>query len=306
MMKLQNIIYISGSGRSGSTLLERIIHSSLGVSALGEFHCLWRLHESDISCSCGSPFTADSFWQPVLRKAGIDAKTLAELRVLENRVCRTSFIASHRFDIGLLSKNPDVKRFLDIQFEIFEAIAVASGSTVLVDSSKAGPRAWLMACHPMVRIIHLYRDPADVILSWRSTKFDPGMGKEMKRMSVASAAIDWWKVEYLVNRLGSRTPVTRIDYSRFCADPKSILNIIGTKLALYPPLAPAWIDAISIRSKDNYHSLNGNPDRFDTGPIRISKREADWSKVTKGERHVIKMVASALRMFLPSRPTSQI
>lgn len=304
MTKLQNIIYISGSGRSGSTLLERIIHSSDGVSALGEFHCLWRLHENDITCSCATPFITDGFWQPVLKNAGIDPAALAQLRDLEDRVCRTSFIASHRFDIKALRKHPDVQRFLDIQFRIYEAVADASGSTVLVDSSKAGPRAWLMACHPMVRTIHLYRDPADVILSWRSAKFDPGMGQEMKRMTVAAAATDWWKVEYLVKRLGRNTPVARMDYSELCANPEHTIGKALAKLSLSSDPVPAWIDPTSVKSKDNYHSLNGNPDRFDKGPIRISKREADWSKVSAAERLKIASVAKILRVILPSNPTS--
>ncbi|MVZ96571.1 sulfotransferase [Sphingorhabdus sp. IMCC26285] len=304
MTNLQSIIYISGSGRSGSTLLERIIHSSDCVSALGEFHCLWRLPETDITCSCAAPFISDSFWQPVLKTAAIDASVLAELRELEDRVCRTSFIASHRFDIKSLRENRDVQHFLDIQFRIFEAVAGASGSSVLVDSSKAGPRAWLMACHPKVRIIHLYRDPADVILSWRSAKFDPGMGQEMKRMSVAAAATDWWKVEYLVKRLGKATPVARVDYGELCARPERTLGNALAALSLPTKPAPAWIDATSVKSKDNYHSLNGNPDRFDKGPIRISKREADWNKVGPAERLTIIAVAKVLGLMLPSSPSS--
>lgn len=304
MNKLQNIVYISGSGRSGSTLLERLIHSSKGVSALGEFHCLWRLDEADITCSCATPFKTDSFWQSILKNADIDATALAELRALENRVCRTAFIASHQFNIESLRNSPEVQRFLAIQFRIFEAVADASGSAILVDSSKAGPRAWLMACHPMVRIIHLYRDPADVILSWRSTKFDPGMGQEMKRMSVAAAATDWWKVEYLAKRLGQATPVSRIDYGGLCSSPESTLERVFANLSLTTEPVPAWIDANSVLSKDNYHSLNGNPDRFDKGPIHISKREADWSKVGAAEQFMIKAVAKILRLALPANPTS--
>lgn len=300
MTVLQNVIYISGSGRSGSTLLERIIHSSPSVSALGEFHCLWRLNEQDITCSCGSTFALDAFWQQILKRAGIDAASVNELRVLESQVCRTSFIARHRFDIAALTKHPDVQRFIDLQFRIFESVAEATGSSVLVDSSKAGPRAWLLSCHPKVRIIHLYRDPADVIASWRSAKYDPGMGQSMKRMSISAAALDWWKVEHLIRRLERVKPVVRIDYAALCSSPQPILRAAFSQLSLDMIPQPEWIDATSIQPGDNYHSLNGNPDRFSKGPIRISKRAADWSKIDRPERLTIKASASAMRSLWPS------
>jgi len=306
MSKLQNIIYISGSGRSGSTLLERIIHSSKNATALGEFHCLWRLHESEITCSCGAPFSGDPHWQTILKLAGIDNAAIAELQRLEQTICRTSFIAVHRFDIDAISQNPDVKRFNDLQFGIFEAIADTLDTPIVVDSSKAGPRAWLLACNPKVRIIHLYRDPADVILSWRSAKYDPGMRREMKRMSISGAASDWWKVEYLMSRLGRTTHVTRIDYGELCNDPSTILGSALSNLSLETIPLPAWIDSTSLHPKDQYHSLNGNPDRFKKGPICISKRQADWSETDHQERLVIKAISTLLRSILPSRPTSQI
>jgi Sulfotransferase family len=303
MSLLQNIVYISGSGRSGSTLLERILHSSPDVSALGEFHCLWRLHEDEITCSCATPFAVDPFWQPVLKQAGIDAAAISELRALESQVCRTSFIARHRFDMTALANHPDVKRFIDLQMEIFECVADASGSPVLIDSSKAGPRAWLLSSHPKVRIIHLYRDPADVIASWRSAKYDPGMGRAMKRMSVRAAALDWWKVEHLIRRLERAKPVFRIDYAALCASPKNVLGTALSALALETAVQPQWIDEISVHQGDGYHSLNGNPDRFDKGPIHISKRLANWSKISQYEQLTIKAVASAMRALWPNHKT---
>ncbi|MEP7349716.1 MAG: hypothetical protein ABI668_07150 [Sphingorhabdus sp.] len=66
---------------------------------------------------------------------------------------------------------------------------------------------------------------------------------------------------------------------------------------------PEWIDGISVHQGESYHSLNGNPDRFDKGPIRISKREADWSRISRSERLTIKATALAMRSFWPNRPS---
>jgi len=300
-MTIQNIIYISGSGRSGSTLLERILHSSSGVSALGELHCLWRLSEAEITCSCGSPFRDDPFWGAVLANTGLDTAAIAEFRRLEGLVCRTGYIARHRFSVEALGADREVQRFLELQFRLFEGIASVSGCPVLVDSSKAGPRAWLLACDPRVRIVHLYRDPADVIASWRSAKFDPGMGHAMKRMSIVEAALDWWKVEQLVCRLERIRPVSRIDYRAFCAAPQEVIGAVLAGLDLRTLPAPHWTAPNAVEQGANYHSLNGNPDRFERGPIEVSARRTDWSKVKAGERSAIQLTASALRALYPGR-----
>jgi Sulfotransferase family len=306
MTLLKNIIYISGSGRSGSTLLERIIHSSPLTSAMGEFHCLWRLPEHGITCSCGTPFARDEFWQPILERSGLNSATLAELRALEERVCRTGFIARHRFNKVSIAADPNVKRFLDLQLRIFECVSDASESPVLVDSSKAGPRAWLLSCLPQVRIIHLYRDPADVIASWRSAKYDPGMGRAMQRMSIQAAALDWWKVERLIRSLEHVQPIYRIDYGALCSEPKQVVHDALSSLSLEIQPEPTWIKSNAVHQGERYHSLNGNPDRFDKGPIHISKRSADWSKIRTGERVAIKAVASAMRSLCPSISSSAL
>lgn len=176
MPALAKVIYITGSGRSGSTMLERILHSAAGTCAVGELHCLWRLPPARLTCSCGNAFAADTHWARILDAAGFDAATLAELRTLEATVCRTGFLARHRFSLAALAANPAVRRFRQLQFRLFDAIADMTGASVLVDSSKAGPRAWLLAGDERVGVVHLSRDPRDVLVSWRSVKFDPGLG----------------------------------------------------------------------------------------------------------------------------------
>jgi hypothetical protein len=299
MSNIDNIIYISGSGRSGSTLLERVLHSSRGVIALGEFHCLWRLPHDQITCSCATTFADDGFWKSVLDHAGIDQHSIAALRALEGRVCRTSFIAKMGFSLPALAANSDVQQFLDFQFRIFESVAAISGSATLVDSSKAGPRAWLLSCDPRVRILHLYRDPADVIASWRSIKFDTGMGREMKRMSIAGASNDWWKVEQLIRILGRKRPVARLNYEAMCASPQQRIADSIAQLGLTQPVQADWIDAKSVRQGVDYHSLNGNPDRFASGPISISHRTPAWATMASTERMAIKTTGLAIRTFYP-------
>ncbi len=300
---LLSIIYISGSGRSGSTLLERVFNSSPNTLALGEFHCLWRLPPERITCSCGLPFEQDDFWRDVLKRANIDKPVIDELRHLEAKVARTPFLLRHRMSRTSLLRDPDVQRFLALQFQIFEQVSLVSGRNILVDSSKAGPRAWLMSCDPRVRTIHLYRDPKDVIASWRSAKFDRGMDGNMQRMSVHGAAIDWLKVEQLSRLFAPNDPVTRIDYENLCRHPQATIESALSTLDLCEPIVPNWLGPTQILPGALYHSLNGNPDRFDKGPITIAARAAKLDQFSAAERTYVRMMGKGLRTLYP-RPVT--
>lgn len=268
-----NVIYISGSGRSGSTLLERILNSSDGVFATGEIHCLWRLDFSQIVCSCGAPFAEDAFWQDVLRRAEFTAATIAELRALEAAICRTGFLLRQRMSFATIQADARVQRFIHLHDRLFGAIAAAGGGTVVVDSSKAGPRAWLLASCGRARILHLHRDPRDVIASWRSIKFDPGLNAPMKRMPVTLAALDWLKSELMAAVLVRRGVAVRLDYAGLCRTPRATVDSVVGQLGLRARIAPGWTAPDAFQPADTYHSLNGNPDRFGAGPVQISERK---------------------------------
>lgn len=241
----------------------------------------------------------DPFWQEVLHTARFGVAELAELRELEQNVCRSGFIAKHRFSVRALQDIPDAQRFLSMQALLFDAIRAVSGKSVLVDSSKAGPRAWLLATLPGVSIVHLYRDPRDVILSWRSSKFDPGLGQAMQQFSTGMAAREWWKVEQLVRLLGRQRPVFRLDYARLCAAPRETVAMLAEHCELAERLAPQWLDSSSFAQGGDYHSLNGNPDRFDRGPVHIGVRRSNWSQVRQSDRLPIGFVSAALRAIYP-------
>ena len=301
---MDRLLYISGSGRSGSTVVERVFNASPRFVGVGEFHVLWRLPADEITCSCGAKFARDEFWQGVLAEAGIGSADLAELARLEGVVARSGFIARHGHRLDRLRAEADVTAFLAPQQAIFAAVRKLAGKPIIVDSSKAGPRAFALATLAEARFLHLWRDPAHVIASWRSVKFDQGLGTPMARPGVPAAATDWAKSEHFARRLAREASVGMLDYQGFCEAPAVELAAALASAELAGPDEIPWRvgeDGVPrvVDPDPHYHSLNGNPDRFDRGPITVSARSVDWQRYGAADRTAIPVAGTALGFAYP-------
>lgn len=283
-------------------MLERMLNTAPDVLAVGELHCLWRLSANSTTCSCGKRVADDPFWSAVLRRAGIGADAIAELRQLEAAVVRSANLASASFKLEKIAADPRVQSFLALQDRIFAALAVESGARVIVDSSKAGPRAWMLAINSDSHIVHLYRDPTAVIASWRGRKFDQGLNRNMQRPGVTQAAIDWSKVEYLARRLARVRPVDFVNYATLGTAPRPTVDGILERLGVAPTPDSAWLDHRTFQPAVPYHSVNGNPDRFDSRPVTVETRAIAWDQHGMIDRLAIRSAGLGLRAaYAPPR-----
>ncbi len=291
------IIYIMGPGRGGSTLLERVLNSAPTVFALGEFHTFWRVEHKDLICSCGSPVLRCSFWNEVIETAGLGRAEWTALRRGENAIARTQYLVKKRFLLSRIAGDPAVRAFMELQTVLFEAISRVSGCETLVDSSKSAQRAWILATEPDVSIIHLYRNATDTIVSWRLPKWDKGLNAPMRTMPIQTAAIEWGKIECFGRRLARWHPLIRINYAEFAASPFAVLSSIHDDGIRHLASQIAWYDEHTVMPGQCYHSLNGNPDRYDTGPIVIGRRRVRYEALRSLELPVIRAVGGMLTAF---------
>jgi hypothetical protein len=277
------LIYIAGSGRSGSTLLERALTSAEGVFGVGEIDNLWRSPLTELVCACGRALLDCPFWSAVLREAGIDDDWLASMKWLENHVVRNRFLVTQRFDLDRIRRRSELVRFSELQERLFSTVARLSQSEFVVDSSKAGPRAWALAAHSEPAIVHLYRNCADVMASWRARKFDRGLNNLMQRKGFAVAAADWIKVEHSLRFLARQYSVSEISYSDLVAEPRPRLTRLLEPISRELSRGVRWLSETSIEPSPDYHSINGNPDRFERSTITIKKRSplADLSRLER-------------------------
>ncbi|MEP1765211.1 MAG: hypothetical protein ABJJ53_00945 [Sulfitobacter sp.] len=291
---MTNLIYIVGSGRSGSTVIERVLNSAPQVLAVGEIHALWRLPLENLLCSCGETVPDCPFWVETLKSASIGVAELSRLSELENSVVRNKYLIRKRFDLTALRSDPEVNEFNHLQGRLFDAARAVSGAKILLDSSKAGPRAWVLAAGFDPVFLHAFRSAEDVIASWRRPKFEPSTQTPMKKPPISEAALDWIKVEQSARSLAKVAEVRRVSYQHFANAPREALS--QALNPSFPGLVGAadWVGENAIQPAQEYHSVLGNPDRFDKGVIQIRPQRAAASHFSTLENVAIRSVGRAL------------
>ena len=292
---MTDLIYIVGSGRSGSTVIERVLNTASAITGVGELHALWRLPLTSLTCSCGAPVTQCDFWQAALGEADFEPKSLERLAELEASVVRTPYLARLCFDPGRIRADSRLAEFIELNRRLFDGVRRAAGSPVILDSSKAGPRAWVLQAGFQPLFLHVHRSATDVITSWRKPKPDPSAGGLMRKPSVGSAALDWVKAEQAARGLSRIARLRRVDHAGFALAPRPTLS------AALDPALPGlidglpWIGAAHLTNEAPYHSVLGNPDRFDAGVIQIAPpRSTGRPALSTGEAQVIRGIGAVL------------
>lgn len=267
-MTKQKVTYILSAGRSGSTVLERLLASAPNVVAVGEVATLWRRPLAQLTCSCGAPAPECGFWSEVRTKAGLTDATLGQLSEIEQSLVRHRVLIGDALRGARWGDRTKAQRFMALQADLFAAIGEAANAKRIIDSSKAGPRAWALSDLIGVSILHLRRNPSDVAASWRRVKHDPSLGGPMRRPSFPAIAREWLAAEMSARRLSAIRPVLRLDYEMLSTDPALALARLG------PIAEGVKLAGRRFTPDPNYHSLNGNPDRFSCGDITLKPSSA--------------------------------
>ncbi len=262
------MLYVGGIGRSGSTLIERLIGQLPGACPVGE---LVYLYERGIDwgerCGCGQPFHECLFWRQV-GKAGfggwdeVDARRIGALRF---RVDRNRYIPALAGRVLRPARRQALDEYTSYYARLYGAIRDVSGCHLVVDSSK----------HPS--LAHCLR--------WRDEE------SYMWRYSPAMAAGQWDAQNadfHLLARLGC--PTMRLRYEDFIAAPEAALRRVADFAGLpsqagFPFLgtdgASSWVEL------DSAHSVSGNPMRFATGKIPIRRDERWRTCLPKVQRRAV-------------------
>jgi hypothetical protein len=290
------VLYLGGLGRSGTTLVERLLGELPSVCALGEIVHLWQRDIlDDERCGCGARFSACTFWKRVGERAfgGWSTVDVARVHALRDAVERTRHIPR------LAKPSPEVLEYASFYTRIYRAAAEVSGAAVVVDSSKHSALAHVLrwAGDIDLRVVHVVRDARGVAYSWTKTVSRPETDgtDEMTRYSPSRSALLWNAHNAAFGLLARRgVPVHRVRYEQFLADPRAAL----TDLAAYAgvPVAGADLKFVGDGHADFGvgHSAAGNPMRFTVGRLALRRDDAWTVALPPRQRRLVGAVCAPM------------
>lgn len=275
------LLYIGGYGRSGSTLLDRMLGSMDGFTSMGEVYYLWeRGILENTPCGCGAPFRDCDFWQSILCRAfpgGVEElpDALLQTRRLLERKCHLPHLLGWRAWPDKLGEAS--RRYVEAHETLYRAVAEQEGSRILVDSSNFP----LFALHLRqstdlnIKFLHLVRDPRGVAFSRQRRKFQPGRGY-METAPLAQVARRWALANSIMETMECRNRnYLRLRYEDMVLQPRETLEAITDFCQAGDPAEVLRPDrSVFIKTT---HLCAGNPNRFEKGTIQLNL-DLEWQE----------------------------
>lgn len=230
------LLYIAGYGRSGSTILERLLSAHTDVEGVGELEYLTRDPALKRSyCGCGERIPSCSLWGPVLARIE-RTYTPADIRRDQN-LCD-----GPPFEALLRPASPAVRRWTTFNRELIDAVTgtYATAPKYLIDSSKTSlpnclrPHTLSKASGP-ITLIHLVRDGRGCMWSYVSK----GSNRKLERgeqphkpFQGVRTAVTWFlsNVAAELYRLHPHVTYIRLRYEDLTEKPERTLRHLGTLL----------------------------------------------------------------------------
>lgn len=268
------VIYIAGAGRSGTTILDRILGTIEGVESLNQVYPLGEPERRH--CACGEEMSSCLFWQKVFEHSTVLPERMDELLRLRERVDHTRYLPLLLTSVGRRILDPSLSRYLEMLQDVYEALAEAAKKQILVDSSKVTSRAFLLGMISTINVyvIHMVRDVRGVIYSWQKKK--KRKGGYLTGPGTANVGKFWTLNNLSSEVLGFWLPYQRVKYEEFGRRPKEEVARIRRRIQPIANRRGDFIDSDVVRLRKN-HSISGNPDRFQSGRTSI-RLDEEWKR----------------------------
>lgn len=296
------VLFLGGLGRSGTTLVERVLGELPGVCALGEVVHLWQRDvRDDERCGCGARFSGCPFWTAVGQRAfggwrHIDTYRILALQGAVERTRHIPWLAAPRL---AADRRALVQEYADYYARVYAAAAETTGARLVVDSSKHAALAFCLrfATGLDLRVAHMVRDPRGVAYSW--TKHVPrpeaDAGAEMTRYPPARSALLWNAHNAafgLLRRCG--VAVRRVRYEQFLADPRSAVRALAGFAGMDLSTTNLSFVDTTYAELSQGHSAAGNPMRFSVGRVPLRADDAWCNALPTGQRRLVGALTAPL------------
>jgi hypothetical protein len=274
------VIYIMGSGHSGSTVLDIVLGNHPDIVSVGELsNFISKGKLSGENCACGEPANTCPFWSNIYRRwaSRIGTDKIEGYLSLQNRFERLK----HWFHLGTEKRrdfqSPGFQAYAECTKALYETIFVVSDKNIIVESSKNPVRALALSMIPGInlRLVHLVRDGRGVVWSLRK-KGAKGKSIRSKRVYSSKNA----------DLHGIRTR-----YEDFVEWPENVLRNIGRASEI--SLEPVIDGLLSGKEMKIGHNIAGNRVRM-TGSIQL-KPDYEWKeRLPKYDQRAFWLLAGSL------------
>lgn len=282
------VLFIAGAGRSCSTMLGHILGQIEGYAFVGEAVHAWRVVD-DRLCGCGTRLEHCEFWNTV-RDDAIGPGSRSEDFFSLGRVARWRHLPSSFAPGGASRMAARYGEHWLRAERLYRAAAKVAGADVIVDSSKSVPYARMLSLLPGldVRILHLVRDSRAVANAWLRRKPTPDRTEAFMAQRPAALTVWNWTVANLGVEwlLRPSMPYRRIRYEDLASRPlemvQRIVSFVGGTTGLDLP----FVDPHTVTLAPT-HSIKGNPDRLNNGPVAIRLDDRWRREMPPGPRRLV-------------------
>jgi len=301
------VLYIAGSGRTGSTILHNILGQIDGFFAIGELHYVWeRGFVKSRLCGCGVPLLECETWRAVVCEAfgGMDHIDVHKMLRLNKsfRIYHLPFTFIPRVRQRHASR---LSEYVDNLEKLYRAIQATTGSRVIVDSSKTPVFGYVLRMIPEIElyVVHFIRDSRATAYSWSRRKlFEPNTTNPeyMAQHDPVRSSLQWNARNILTEMYLRQIPVQymMLRYEDFVDKPqesvKRILSLLSETAVNLP-----FVTEHTVEINKTNHSVFGNLVRFQTGTVEL-KIDQQWK--TKMKRlHKVAVTALTWPLLLKYR-----
>lgn len=282
MKNRPKLLYIAGSGRSGSTIVAEALAGLDGWLTVGEVRMgLQRGFSTNARCGCGDRFRDCRFWTAVVDRAygGFASPDFERMQVL------TQTLAQNRHTLLLMSpwRPANLRRRVDelatLLAALYSAITVASAASVIIDTSKTPAFFYALsrAASFELYVVHVVRDSRAVVFSNSRKVVDPAVPERtayMPRQGLLKTVAAWnAKNLWIGEVIGRKSRVITVRYEDFAQNPEQELRRIAATVEPDKPFAsPVRAGELPVGV---HHTAGGNPVRFQRGTVKI-RLDDEW------------------------------
>ena len=298
------VLYIGGYGRSGSTVLDRVLGALPDAVSVGEVRSIWgAVLREDRLCACGQRFSACPFWTEVGERAfgGWGSPAVERARAAHGHVDRHRHLPQLLSGKGSATFDREEAVFTQALGDLYRAVAETGGARVVVDASKYPVYAAILRRVPAVdlRVVHLIRDARGAAYSWsKEGVVKPDAGGDdtfMPTYRASRASAEWLFYNAGFDALKAmRTPTMRLYYESFVRDPRGSVARVARFAGLTADEdSLSYIHGPTVRLGGPEHALGGNPARFGDRDVLTLRSDQAWRKrMAPGQRRTVTALTS--------------